>query len=112
MVIDATGIKVYGEGEWKIRKHGKDKRREWCKLFLAVDAQTHAIVAAEISLETVADSEVLPTLLNPLRHKIKQVRADGAYGTGSVMRYCKRRGTRQPYHRERTRRCPRSRPVN
>ena len=53
LVIDATGLKVYGEGEWKIRKHGKEKRRVWRKLHLAVDAATHAIVAAEVSLETV-----------------------------------------------------------
>ncbi len=46
LVIDATGLKVYGEGEWKIRKHGKEKRRVWRKLHLAVDAATHAIVAA------------------------------------------------------------------
>ncbi|KHA55302.1 hypothetical protein NM74_17585 [Aeromonas hydrophila] len=53
----------------------------WCKLHLAMDAETHTIVAAEINLETVADNEVLPTLLNPLRRKIKQVSADGAYDT-------------------------------
>lgn len=81
LVIDATGLKVYGEGEWKVRKHGKERRRVWRKLHLAVDAQTHAIVAAEISLETVGDNEVLPTLLNRLRRKIEQVSADGAYDT-------------------------------
>jgi len=81
LVIDATGLKVYGEGEWKIRKHGKEKRRVWRKLHLAVDAASHAIVAAEVSLETVGDNAVLPTLLNPLRRKIEQVSADGAYDT-------------------------------
>lgn len=80
-MIDATGLKVHGEGEWKVRKHGKEKRRVWRKLHLAVDAQTHAIVAAEVSLETVGDNEVLPTLLNRLRRKIAQVSADGAYDT-------------------------------
>ncbi len=49
LVIDATGLKVYGEGEWKIRKHGKEKRRVWRKLHLAVDATTHAVIAAEVS---------------------------------------------------------------
>ncbi len=43
----------------------------WHRLHLAVDAATHAIIAAEVSLETVVDNEVLPTLLNPLRRKIK-----------------------------------------
>jgi len=41
LVIDATGLKVFGEGEWKVRKHGAEKRRVWRKLHLAVDAATH-----------------------------------------------------------------------
>ncbi len=58
------------------------------KLHLAVDATTHAVIAAEVSPETVADNEVLPTLLNPLRRKIKQVSADGVRMTPRpVMRY-------------------------
>lgn len=76
LVIDASGLKVYGEGEWKIHKHGKEKRRVWRNLHLAVDATTHAVIADEVSLETGADNEVLPTLLNPLRCKIEQVNAD------------------------------------
>nr|VXZ93175.1 Transposase DDE domain [Klebsiella pneumoniae] len=92
LVIDATGLKVYGEGEWKIRKHGKEKRRVWRKLHLAVDATTHAVIAAEVSTETVADNEVLPTLLNPLRRKIKQVSADGAYDTKACHALLKKRG--------------------
>ncbi len=81
LVVDTTGLKVYGEGEWKTRKHGKEKRRTWRKLHLAVDAAIHEVVAAEVSLVNVADNEVLPTLLNPLRRRIKQVSADGAYDT-------------------------------
>lgn len=73
LVIDATVLKVFGEGEWKQCKHGKDKRRVWRKLHLAVDARTHEVIAAEVSLEKVADNEVLPTLLNPLRRQLHQV---------------------------------------
>lgn len=41
LAIDATGLKVYGEGEWKVKKHGTDgKRRVWRKLLLAVDTNT------------------------------------------------------------------------
>ncbi|TMX14577.1 IS5 family transposase [Aeromonas salmonicida subsp. achromogenes] len=94
LVIDATGLKVYGDGEWKVRKHGKEKRRVWRKLHLAVDANTHAIVAAEVSLETVGDNEVLPTLLNRLRRKIEQVSADGAYDTKECHALLKRKGAR------------------
>ncbi len=61
LVIDSTGLKVLGEGEWKVRKHGAEKRRVWRKLHLAVGPVTHDIVAAEVSLENVHDAEVLPT---------------------------------------------------
>ncbi len=66
MLIYATGLKVYGEGERKTRKHGKEKRRIWRKLYLAVDVSTHAFISAEISLVFMGDNEVLSTLLNPL----------------------------------------------
>lgn len=105
LVIDATGLKVYGEGEWKVRKHGKEKRRVWRKLHLAVDAATHAIVAAEVSLETVADNEVYPSLLNPLRRKIEQVSADGAYDTKSCHALLKKKEPWPLSHLERMRHC-------
>ena len=79
LVIDSTGLKVFGEGEWKVRKHGAEKRRVWRKLHLAVDPVTHDIVAAEVSLENVHDAEVLPTLLNSLRRQLGRVYVDGAY---------------------------------
>jgi len=81
IVIDSTELKVFGEGEWKIRKHGQDKRRIWRKVHLAVNTDTDEIVSAQGSLDSVHDSEVLPTLLTPLRRKIKQVSAGGAYDT-------------------------------
>ena len=62
LVIDSIGLKVFGESECKVRKHGAEKRRVWHKLYLAVDPATHDIVAAEVSLENVHDTEVLPTL--------------------------------------------------
>ncbi len=92
VVVDGTGLKIHGEGEWKMRKHGKEKRRVWRKLHLAVDAQTHEIIAAEVSLDSVGDNEVLPTLLNPLRRKIQQVSADGAYDTEACYALLQRKG--------------------
>ena len=86
VVVDATGLKVYGEGEWKMRKHGKEKRRIWRKLHLTIDAATHDIIGAQVSLEKVADNEVLPALLNPLRRRVRQVSADGAYDTKACHR--------------------------
>lgn len=94
LVVDSTGLKVYGEGEWKTRKHGKERRRTWRKLHLAIDADTHDVVAAEVSLVNVADNEVLPTMLNPLRRKLKQVSADGAYDTKECHKLLQRKGTK------------------
>ncbi len=74
LAIDATGLKVYGEGEWKVKKHGTDgKRRVWRKLHLAVDTSTHEIIAAELSLSSVTDAEVLPNLLKQTRRKILEI---------------------------------------
>ena len=92
LVIDSTGLKVFSEGEWKTRKHGKEKRRIWRKVHMAVDAQSHVVIAAEVSLVQVADNEVMPTLIKPLRRKIKQVSADGAYDTRDCHALLKRRG--------------------
>jgi hypothetical protein len=92
LIINSTGLKVLGEGEWKVRKHGAEKRRIWCKLHLAVDPATHDIVAAETSLENVHDVEVLPTLLNPLRRKLGRVYADGSYDSKASHQLILRKG--------------------
>ncbi len=92
MVIDSTGLKVFGEGKWKVRKHDAEKRRVGRKLHLAVDPVTHDIVAAEVSLENVHDAEVLPTLLNPLRRKLGRVYADGAYDSKARHQLISRKG--------------------
>ncbi len=82
LAIDATGLKVYGEGEWKVKKHGADgKRRVWRKLHLAVDTNTHEIIAAELSLSNVSDGEALPNLLKKTRRRINEISGDGAYDT-------------------------------
>lgn len=82
VVVDSTGLKIYGEGEWKVRLHGAGKRRTWRKLHLAVDEASGEILAAELTMATVGDGERLPSLLDQVEAggvKIKQVSADGAY---------------------------------
>ena len=80
--IDATGLKVYGEGEWKVKKHGTNgKRKVWRKMHIAVDTSTHELVAAELSLSNVTDAEVFPNLLRQTRRKVIEISGDGAYGT-------------------------------
>jgi transposase len=79
LVIDASGFKVYGEGEWKVRQHGWSKRRTWRKLHLGVDEATGEIVAAVASEAGVSDDDALPDLLVQVEGEISQVSADGAY---------------------------------
>ncbi|ESA34119.1 transposase [Leptolyngbya sp. Heron Island J] len=79
VVVDSTGIKVYGEGEWKTRQHGVSKRRTWLKLHLGVDEQTGEILAAVVTSNAISDGEILPALLDQIPDEIDQVSADGAY---------------------------------
>lgn len=79
VVVDSTGIKVYGEGEWKTRQHGVSKRRTWRKLHLSVDESTGEILCAVVTTNDVHDGEVFELLLDGVDGDIEQVSADGAY---------------------------------
>jgi hypothetical protein len=79
LVVDSTGVKVFGEGEWKVRQHGYSKRRTWRKLHLGVDETTNEIVAAVITTNDLADSQVLEDLLDQVDEDIEQVSGDGGY---------------------------------
>jgi hypothetical protein len=82
-LIDSTGIKVEGEGDWHARKHGGRKRRVWRKIHLGIDAQTLEVRAVEITASHIGDAPVLPDLLGqiPSDEQIGCVTADGAYDT-------------------------------
>ena len=86
LVIDSTGLKVLGEGEWKVRKHGADQRRVWRKVHLAVDADNHDVRAVEMTDHRHGDSEILPGLLAqlPEEERIAVISGDGAYDTRAV----------------------------
>lgn len=77
IVIDSTGLKVFGEGEWHVRTHGKSKRRTWRKLHLSIDAKTHEIVASELTSSNVHDSTQTSKLLPD--DDIEAVYCDKAY---------------------------------
>jgi IS5 family transposase len=94
VVVDATGLKVFGEGEWKVRKHGYTKRRTWRKLHLAVDEASHEIVAAALTTHDVGDNEMLPDLLDQIDGPIDQVSADGAYDSWDNHEQIQQRGAR------------------
>lgn len=79
LVLDSSGFKVYGEGEWKVRQHGWSKRRTWRKLHLGVDEATGEIVAAVASEAGVTDGDVVADLVEQVEQPIHQVSGDGAY---------------------------------
>ena len=83
LLIDSTGIKVEGEGEWNARKHGAAKRRVWRKIHIGIDEQTLEIRAAEFTTSDVGDAPVLPELLDqiPPDQEIASVTAEGAFAT-------------------------------
>ena len=79
LLIDSTGLKMYGEGEWLEEKHGKRSRRRWRKLHLAIDANSHEIVAVELTSDEVGDVAVVPDLLDQIDGSVASVAGDGAY---------------------------------
>ena len=83
LLIDSTGIKSEGEGEWNARKHGGAKRRIWCKIHIGIDEETREVRAVEITTSNVGDAPMLPELLEqiPPDQAIGRVTADGAYDT-------------------------------
>ncbi|MBI4215657.1 MAG: IS5 family transposase [Parcubacteria group bacterium] len=81
IVVDSTGAKVYGEGEWKVRQHGWSKHRTWKKLHLGVDEKSGDILMGEVTGNDTGDCESVNSLLEqvPESVEIEQVSADGAY---------------------------------
>jgi Transposase DDE domain len=90
LVIDSSGLKVYGEGEWKVRTHGADKRRTWRKLHISIDASNHQITAALITDKELLDRNALPDLLEQTEAEVEYVCADGAYDFEQCYRAIKR----------------------
>ena len=79
VLIDSTGLKIYGAGEWLADKHGQRARRSWRKLHLAVDAASGQIVAVTLTDQDVDDPSQVAPLLQQILGEIEQVTADGAY---------------------------------
>ena len=66
LLVDSTGIKFLGDGEWLARKHGPQRRRQWRKVHLAMDATTGDIRAVEFTPSRAGDSPILPDLLSQI----------------------------------------------
>ena len=87
LVIDSTGIKVYGEGEWKVKKHGWRRHRMWRKLHIAVDPKTHIVHAVETTDNDVTDAQAFKPLLNQVGQDIASACGDGGYDQRPVYAY-------------------------
>lgn len=82
-IADSSGLKVYGEGEWKVRKHGYTKRRTWRKFHISIDSDGE-IRTAELTENSIADCHVFKDLISQEESKIENVYADGAYDKENV----------------------------
>lgn len=86
VVIDSTGLKMFGTGEWHLAKHGGQARRSWRKLHFAVDPDTGEILAAELTTTQDGDASLVGPLLDQIKRPIDTMLADGAYDGEPVYR--------------------------
>jgi hypothetical protein len=70
-VVDSSGVKVYGEGEWRVRCYGVERRRTWRKLHLAIDPQTQEIVAQLLTTNQVGDANQVVALLDQVTRPVE-----------------------------------------
>lgn len=95
IVVDSTGLKVYGDGEWKVRQHGYSKRRTWRKLHLSVNEATHALEAVVLTEAGVDDAEAGGQLLDETTGSIEQVSGDGSYDKRKFYEAARERGVKR-----------------
>jgi hypothetical protein len=84
IVMDSTGLKIYGEGEWKVRMHGASKRRTWRKLHVGANPEDGEIQAVLLTENSVSDAEAVEGLLEQIASPILDFAADGAYDKRKV----------------------------
>ena len=78
IIIDSTGLKVYGKDEWHQDKHGVNARRTWRKLHIVID-EKHQIIAYDITDNSKGDPTTAVDLINQIEHSFNVVMGDGAY---------------------------------
>jgi hypothetical protein len=84
LLVDSTGLKLCGSGEWLVEKHGSKTRRSWRKLHVGMDADTGQIVAAALTTKEVDDGSEVGTLLDQVAASVASFTGDGAYDQESV----------------------------
>lgn len=90
LIADSSGLKVYGEGEWKVRKHGWSRHRTWRKMHLAITPDGE-IRAAELTGNDTADCEVIDSLLKQEEAEIESFIGDGGYDRRKAYNACQNR---------------------
>ena len=91
-VLDSTGLKVFGEGEWKVRQHGYSKRRTWRKLHLCINEANSEIISASLTDNGCRDNEVFVEIMAGLESEVSKVSGDGAYDTKECWNFCHSQG--------------------
>src|SRR5690348_5551633 len=84
LLVDSTGLKLCGAGEWLIEKHGTSRRRSWRKLHIGVDADTGRIVAAALTTNDLDDGSQVAPLLDQIDDPVASFTGDGAYDQDGV----------------------------
>src|SRR3990172_1007908 len=84
IVVDSSGLKVFGEGEWKMRAHGKSKRRTWRKVHLTVNPQTQEIEAEVLTENSGHDADQVDGLLDQVGSPVRTFYGDGTYDKWKV----------------------------
>src|SRR3990167_9509265 len=96
VIFDSTGVKVFGEGEWKVRKHGYSKRRTWRKVHVGMCADSGQVVVSAMTSNNVSDDEAMPHLMEAVEGvPLGDVLGDGAYDTVDCREAIHDRGGRQ-----------------
>jgi hypothetical protein len=101
IVMDSTCLKIYGEGEWKVRQHGLSKRRTWRKLHIGVNPQDGEIQAVILTENSVSDDAAVADLLKQIEQEIDEFAADGAYDKRNRINFLKPSSQlppRPPFH--------------
>ena len=95
IVVDSTGLKVYGEGEWKVRKHGAGKHRTWMKMHLVIDAQSQQIKGVRLTSNSIDDSTAAISLIEPIKYRIGNLKGDGGYDKHEFRKVLRGKNIRQ-----------------
>jgi len=84
LLVDSTGLRLCGPGEWRVEKHGSRTRRSWRKMHIGVDADTGQILAAELTGPEIDDGSRIGPLLNQVDGLLASITGDGAYDRDDV----------------------------